>query len=88
MYEMEKEEVNIQSAAHCKGEGHAALVNLTARHTYKATSPLHISHSEDGSCNLTALTAGVAKHQKPKFILHLGQKEYKHDKIENIKKIL
>ena len=81
MYEMEKEEVNIQRAAHCKGGGHAALINLTARHTYQTTSPLHISHSEDGNRNLTALTAGVAKHQKPKFILHLGWKEYKHNKI-------
>jgi len=88
MNEMEKEEVNIQSAAHCKGGGHAALINRTARHTYQATSPLHMSHSEDGNCNLTALTAGVAKQQKQKFILHLGPKEYKHDKIQNIKKIL
>lgn len=88
MYEIEKEEVNIQSAAHWKGGGHAALINLTARHTYQATSPLHISHSEDGNCNLTALRARVAKYQKPKFIFHLGLKEYKHNKIKNIKKIL
>jgi hypothetical protein len=80
----QKRKVNIQSAAHCKGVCVCvcvALINLTARHTYQATFPLHISHSEYGNCNLTALTAGVAKHQKPKFIPHLGLKEYKHDKI-------
>jgi len=64
-----------------KGGGHAALINLTSRHTYQATSPMHISHSEDGNCNLTTLTPGVAKHQKSKFIFHLGLKEYKNDKI-------
>jgi hypothetical protein len=81
MYELEKEEVNIQSAAHCKGGGHVALINLSARHTYQATSALHINHSENENCSLMTLTPGVAKHQKPKFILHVGLKEYKHDKI-------
>jgi hypothetical protein len=81
MYEMEKEEVNIQNAAHCKVGGHAALINLSARHTSQATSPLHISHSKNENCSLMTLTPGEAKHQKPKFILHLGLKEYKHDKI-------
>jgi hypothetical protein len=81
MYEIEKEEVNIQSAAHCKGGGHAALINPSARHTYQATSPLQISRSENENCSLMTLTRGVAKHQKPNFTLHLGLKQYKHDKI-------